>query len=399
MTPPRRSGWRRILTLFTLATFIEVIAYGQLAAFTPLHLPRLGVAPEDVAVAVGAISAGSSLFGILFLPFWGVLADRYGRKPLVIRSFVATGSGLAVAALARDVWTFGFARGLTALNLGNSGLMMTTLQETAPATRMGFAFGVVNGAGPLGATIGPLIGGPLVDRVGFAPVLALDAFALAAVVGALAVGYRDGYVPSPARVPILRSALDGLGLIRRSPRLRALFPALLVLFSGWMLTFIYLPLVVERIHGDTDLGTAVGVTLGVQGLVTLVASPLIGAVADRAGHWRTLYVVGCAEAVLWLLPWTLRDYWPFVIAAAVVGGMGSGVFSLSFNVLAASTTDAARARVMTFAYLPLNLGFIVGPGIGTIIARGDPFAIFPAATVLGLAGVAAVAFAARRPIA
>jgi MFS family permease len=388
-----------MLTLFTLASFIEVIAYGQLAAFTPLHLPKIGVAPDDVPAAVGLIAVGANVFGVLFLPFWGVLADRYGRKPLIIRSFVATGSGLAIATFARDVWTFGFARGLTALNLGNSGLMMTTLHESAPAARLGFAFGVVNGAGPLGAFLGPLLGGPLVDRYGFNLVLGIDALLLTGVVLGLTFGYRDGFTPTPARPPILGAAFQGLALIWRSPRLRALFPALLILFAGWLLTFTYLPLVVERIHGDDGVATAVGIALGASGLVTLLASPAIGAIADRLGHWRVLYVAAILDAGLWLVPWVTRDYWPFVIAFAVVSGIGSGVFSLSFNVLAASATDAARARVMTFAYLPLNLGFILGPGLGAIIVSRDIFGIFPAATAFELAGVAAIAYAARKRVA
>ncbi len=386
-----------MLSLFTLATFVEVIAYGQLAAFTPLHLPRIGVAPGDVVRWVGPINSAANAFGLLFLPFWGVLADRFGRKPLIIRSFVATGSGLALASVAPNVWLFAFARGLTALNLGNSGLMMTTLHESAPAARLGFAFGVVNGAGPLGATLGPLLGGPLVDRFGFAPVLALDAALLVAVVLLLTLGYRDAFVPSPRQPAVLSSAFEGLRLIWRSPRLRTLFPALLLVFSGWMLTFIYLPIVVASIHGGADLATAVGIALGASGLVTLIASPSIGALADRLGHWRTLFVSAAFGGVLWLLPWAIRDYGPFVAANAIASGIGSGMFSLSFNVLAASATDTARARVMTFAYLPLNLGFIVGPGIGALIAAGDPFSIFPAACGLQLAGLAALAYASRRP--
>jgi MFS family permease len=395
---PKPSGWRRMLTLFTLATFIEVIAYGQLSAFTPLHLPKIGIAPDDVPMAVGLISAGVNLFGLLFLPFWGVLADRFGRKPLIIRSFAATGAGLAVAAAAQNVWLFTLGRALNSLNLGNSGLMMTTLHESAPAARLGFAFGVVNGAGPLGAFIGPLVGGPLVDRYGFNLILAIDAALLAGVVLGLTFGYRDAFVPSRDRPPIMRAALDGLRIIWSSPRLRALFPALLVMFSGWMLTFVYLPLVVQRIHGDDGVGTAVGIALGASGLVTLLASPAIGAIADRFGHWRVLYIAAVADGMLWLVPWLTREYWPFVVAFALVSGIGSGVFSLSFNILASSATDAARARVMTFAYLPLNLGFIVGPGLGAFIVTRDVFGIFPAATVLELAGVLLLAYAARRSV-
>lgn len=387
-----------MLSLFTLATFVEVIAYGQLAAFTPLHLPRIGVPPSDVAAAVGAIAVGANLFGLCFLPFWGVLADRFGRKPLIVRSFVATGSGLALAALARNVWVFGLARGLSALNLGNSGLMMTTLQERTPRRRIGLAFGILNGAGPLGATIGPLLGGPLVDRFGFAVVLALDAALLAAIVLLLSFGYRDAYVPTPERPPVMRAAFDGLALIWRSPRLRLLFPALLILFSGWMLVFIYLPLAVERIHGDDGLATAVGIALGAQGVVTLAAAPLVGAIADRFGHWRVLFAAASVDAVLWLVPFATRDYWPFVIAVAAVAGLGSGVFSLSFNVLSASASDRARARVMTFSYLPLNLGFVLGPALGALVVRADPFAMFPLASALALCGTAALGLAARQPV-
>jgi MFS transporter, DHA1 family, multidrug resistance protein len=396
---PKPSGWRRMLTLFTLASFIEVIAYGQLSAFTPLHLPKIGVAPEDVPVAIGLISAGVNVIGLMFLPFWGVLADRFGRKPLIIRSFAATGAGLAVAAVARNVWFFTLGRGLNSLNLGNSGLMMTTLHESAPAARLGFAFGVVNGAGPLGAFIGPLIGGPLVDRYGFNLVLGVDAVLLAGVVLGLTFGYREAFVPSRERPPIMRAAFEGLRIIWSSPRLRALFPALLVVFAGWLLTFTYLPLVVQRIHGDDGLATAVGIALGASGLITLAASPAIGAIADRFGHWRVLYIAALIDGSLWLVPWLIRDYWPFVVAFGVVSGVGSGVFSLSFNVLASSATDAARARVMTFAYLPVNVGFIAGPGLGALIVSRDVFGIFPAATAFELAGVLLLAFAARRRIA
>ncbi len=387
-----------MLVLFSLASFVEVIAYGQLLAFTPLHLPRIGVAPRDVPFWVAVITAGASLVGVGFLPFWGALADRYGRKPLIIRSFAATGSGLAVAALATNVWTFLLARGLTALNLGNSGLMMTTLAESAPAARIGLAYGILNGAGPLGALIGPLVGGPLVDRYGFPFVLAIDAVLLGGVVLMLTLGYRDGYERPAGTPPLLRSAFGGAALLWRSPRLRWLFPALLCFFSGGMLLLTYTPLVVARIHTGPDLATAIGLVLGAGGVVTLVASPGIGALADRFGLRRTYFSAGILATLLWLLPWAARGYVPFLIGWALANGLGSGPFSLSFNLISRSTTDATRARVMTFAYLPLNLGLVVGPVLGGAVAASDPFLIFPAAIVLQLVGLALVALALRRPL-
>ena len=73
------SGWVRMTILFTIAGFFEVAAYGQITAFTPLYLPQLGVELSAVPFWVGAITSFSSVVGLPFLPFWGALADRYGR--------------------------------------------------------------------------------------------------------------------------------------------------------------------------------------------------------------------------------------------------------------------------------------------------------------------------------
>ena len=387
-----------MLVLFSLASFVEVVAYGQLNAFTPIYLPRIGVAAADVPFWVGAITAGANVLGVLFLPFWGVLADRYGRKPLIIRSFVATGAGLAVASLARNVWMFTLGRGFTALNLGNSGLMMTSLAEVAPAARLGLAYGILNGAGPLGALLGPLAGGPLVDRFGFAAILTVDAALLVGVVLMLTFGYRDPYARPAAPPPILASALGGIALLWRSPRLRWLFPGLLTVFAGWMTILIYTPLVVARLATGPDVATAIGLVLGAGGLVTLLVSPATGALADRFGLTRTYFAVGLVSSFAWLLPLTAHEYLPFLVTWAIANGLGSGIFSLSFNVLTASTTAGTRARVMTFAYLPLNLGFVVGPALGSVVASADPFRVFPMAVVLELIGLALVAIALRRPL-
>ena len=384
--------------LFTIAGFFEVAAYGQITAFTPLYLPRLGVELSAVPFWVGAITSFSSIVGLPFLPFWGALADRYGRKPLIIRSFVAAFTALAFTVVAPNVWVFTFARAVQSLGLGNTGLILATLAERTPPGRIAFAFGIVNGANPLGGFIGPLVGGPVMDRFGFPTLIAADAAIMMIVVAMLAFGYRDGFVPKARNGSLLRMAGDGILLIIRSPRLRALFPALFLLFAGWMLAFIYVPLVVARLYTGADPATAVGIVLGAGGLGIFLASPVIGAIADRFGKARTLFV-GCAVlAAVWSLPFFTRELVPFTIAWTVVNGLAAGLFSVSFTMLSASATDETRGRVMTFAYLPTNIGFVIGPGIGSVVASVDVFLVFPTAAVLTALGLAAVIYAWRQPV-
>jgi DHA1 family multidrug resistance protein-like MFS transporter len=344
------------------------------------------------------ITSLANLAGVPFLPFWGALADRFGRKPLIVRSFVVAFVALLIAAIAPNVWIFTFSRAFQSLGLGNTGLMLATLAEHAPANRTGLAFGLVNGANPVGAFLGPLVGGPIVDRVGLPPLLALDAVVIGIVMALLVFGYRDAFVPRRTGEPLLVMAWAGVMLIVRSPRLRALFPAYFVLFSGWLMAYIYIPLIVPRVYAGPDPASVIGYVLGAGGIVTLIATPIIGAIADRAGHWRTLFVGSAVMCVLWLLPYFARDIVALGVLWAIANGVVSGVFSVSFSVLSSSATDRTRGRVMTFGYLPGNMGFVIGPAIGTVVASADVFLVFPAAAALTALGLGAVVYASRQPV-
>ncbi|MBW8012084.1 MAG: MFS transporter [Chloroflexi bacterium] len=381
-----RDSWIWLLALFTLAGFVETIFYSQMLAFTPLYLPKLGVDEADIVAMVGAITAISNAVGIPFLPFWGALADRYSRQPIIVRSFVILLISGSIGFAAQSVWVFVAARAITGFALGNSGLMLTTLSERAPQARMGLAFSIMNAAAPIGAFVGPLIGGPIVDRWGFPTLLVIDSVMMVFVILGLIFGYRDDF-EGRDRGPILRMAFDSVGIIWQSRRLRALFPALFLLFGGWMMAFTYVPLVIEELYQGEELATAVGLVLGAGGITTLILSPILGILADRFGYWRVLFSGAVAAVLLWPLPALTSDLFIFGIAWAVVNGVISSVFAISFTILSLSATREVRGRVMSFAYLPVNVGFMIGPAIGSLITSKSIFGVFPAAAVFTTLGI------------
>lgn len=394
-SPP--TSWIWLLGLFSIAGFVETVFWGQMSAFTPIFLPHLGIPQASVAAWTGAIAAVSGALGLPLLPFWGALADRYARQPIIVRSFAVHMLAGALCILAGNVWVFVLGRAVMSFALGNSGLMMTTLAERAPADRQGFAFSVMNAAPPIGAFLGPLLGGPIVDSHGFRALLAIDVALLLAVVLALSVGYRDAY-RGKATGSLVGMALESVQMVLRSPRLRALFPALFVVFAGWMLALTYIPLAVAALYSGKSPGTAVGIVLGAGGLAAFVCSPVMGALADRVGHWRTLFAGAGVEVALWPLPALAHDLVAFALTWALISGVASGVFALSFAVLSSSVAAAARGRIMSFSYVPVNLGFAIGPAIGGIVTRGSIFAVFPVAAILTALGVGALAFASRQAV-
>jgi DHA1 family multidrug resistance protein-like MFS transporter len=393
--PPSTESWIRILVLFTLAGFVEAMFYGQVGSFTPLYLPKLGISPDQVAYYTGLIVSVSGLVGIPFLPFWGALADRYSRQPVIIRSFVAHFIAAILAILASNVWVFLLARTVMNLSLGNSGLMMTTLSERAPANRQGLAFSIMNSAAPVGVFVGPLLGGPIFDLWGFRALMGVDALLMLIVILSLLFSYKDSY-RSNLRQPLTSMAVDSLRIISHSPRLRTLFPAMTILFAGWMLAFTYVPLAVTALYSGPNEGQVVGLVMGIGGLLALLLSPLLGALADRFGLWRVLLISAIIEVLLWPVPALVTGLSGLGISWTILNGVASAVFALSFSLLAQSASQEVRGRVMSFSYLPVNIGSIVGPAIGSYITRGSIFTVFPVAAALTALGVTALWYAHRQ---
>ncbi len=391
--------WIKLLVLMTSASLIETVFYSQLLAFTPLYLPQLGVMdPERILLLVGLITAASNGVGIPFLPLWGALADRYARKPIILRSYLVLLLSAAMAFFTRSLWMFFLARSLTGFALGNSGLMMTSLAERVPANRIGLAFSIMNSAAPIGAFLGPLTGGWIFDLYGFRTLLAINVIVLTLVTLALAFGYEDEYSGDAKREgSIAQMAWQSLRLIWDSRRLRALFPALFLLFGGWMLAFTYIPLVIGELYRGPEQGAIIGVVIGASGLTTLVLAPLLGALSDRHGSWRVLFVGSAIALILWPLPFWIRELIPFAVLWSILNGVVSAVFALSFTVLSGSTQTAIRGRVMSFAYMPVNVGFMVGAAVGTRITQASLFNIFPAAALFTLFGILLLRIAHRHP--
>jgi len=390
-----RASWIWVLFLFTFAGFLETVFWGHLNAFTPIYLPHLGVAKQELAFWVGASVAIAGAVGIPFLPLCGALADRYSRQPIIVRSFFAHLVAGLLALLAGNIWIYVIARSIQSLSLGNSGRMMTTLSESVPSGRVGLAFSIMNSASPVGAFVGPLLGGPVVDSLGFRSLLAVDVGLMALVILALSRGYRDWFQAQDEGA-LLSMALGSLEVISRSHRLRALFPALFLLLAGWQLSFTCVPLLVTRLCGGSHPATTVGVVMGAGALLTLLISPILGAAADRLGHWKVLLHAALVEVFLWPIPGLASSFLSFDVAWTALNGVASSVFALSFSVLSGSVASEGRGRVMAFAYLPLNLGTALGPGLGSVITRIGLLAIFPTSAVLTGCGILVLILAQRQ---
>ena len=102
----------------------------------------------------------------MLAPFWGRLADRYGRKIMVERSLVSFVVVMAAMAFVTRPWQVFALRAVQGLFAGYGALTLAMAADSAPRDRMAYAIGYVQTAQRLGPAIGPIVGGAVAQLVG-----------------------------------------------------------------------------------------------------------------------------------------------------------------------------------------------------------------------------------------
>ena len=160
-------SWRWNLAAVTVASFTGFMGFTIVMPFLPLYFRELGVTDlGEIALWSGASIGVTPAATALMSPFWGRLADRYGRKVMVERSLVCFVIVLTVMSRATEPWHVLALRVVQGIFGGFGPLTLTMAADSAPRDQMGSAIGTVQSVQRLGPAIGPAVGGILAPVFG-----------------------------------------------------------------------------------------------------------------------------------------------------------------------------------------------------------------------------------------
>ena len=313
--------WKRTLWAMVGIQFVMTAAFSMLSPIMPLFLPVLGVSSAGAVALWAGILAGTTSFVAAFAsPLWGRLADRHGRKLMLLRSSIAVGVFAALMGAATNVWQVFACRALMGVFAGFSSTAIALVASQAPEERLGFALGWLSTGQLVGSLVGPLIGGVLADATGSyripfyctaATILVSTAFVW--------FGVRERFVPV-AQGRGGRALLSSLIAVACSPGLLPLFFVLLMAQFGVRTVQPVVTLFVQELVGyRPDLATLSGIAFSITGLANIVAAPFLGNKSDKIGYRRVL-LIALLGASLTTLPQAFADnYWIFTAQRFAVG--------------------------------------------------------------------------------
>jgi MFS family permease len=393
-------GWRSLLVAYAITSTVEALGVSQIFAYLPLRLREIGLPEAEIPAFTGIFTSLIFVFGILLVPFWGVWADKYSRRAVIVRSAIVEAIVFAGVAVAQEPWQLAAALLLTGLQLGNTGVMLAALRDVTPPGRIGTMSALFGATGPIGFAIGPVIAGLMIDGMGLTlpHVFWVSAALSAAIVVVLLVGTREvrpEVVPAGRVVELARNAVLG---VLRDRGVRRLFIIFGVAILANQMYRPFLPILVEGIFGSgAGLASAIALVTGTAALVGAFVSPVSGPIGDRIGFRPVLSasLIG-GGIVVALMPLAPAVGW-LALLAAVYAALQAAVQAMMFGLIATEAPPERRSATLNLVLLPLYVAGIIGPSLGALVAAGTGVeGVFPAAGVVFLLGGLGIAGVLRR---
>jgi DHA1 family tetracycline resistance protein-like MFS transporter len=401
--PARPTRNASIGTLF-LTVFIDLLGFGLVIPFLPGLARRLG-AGDFVATMPGAVY---SIMQFFFIPIWGRLSDRLGRRPVLLWSIAATSVGMALVGLAPSLLLLLAARAFSGIATANIAVAQAYVADVTPPEHRARGMGIIGIAFGLGFIFGPFLGGwlaqfPVFGREGFLP--AFVAAGLAAVNFLLALRTLPESLPPERRGKQVRRAVPlDLAAIRAAiavPGIGAAVAvnfAMVLWFAGMEQTFNLFTM-----DGFGMSTAATGRIFAIVGVVgAIVQGGVVRRLAPRVGEARLVYWGLGIQAAAFALLGVSSDFGQLGVlalyASAGLIALGNGLTTPSLPAFASrratvTTQGVTLGALQSAAALARAAGPLVG---GALYAAIDPRAPYLAGA-LGLAAAGVLAVARLRP--
>jgi DHA1 family multidrug resistance protein-like MFS transporter len=396
-------GWNVTLYAVWAGELLALVGFSSRVPFLPFYLGDLGVSDvSGQALWSGAINAAGAAAMAITAPIWGLLADRYGRKPMLLRGLFGGAGVVVLMGFANAPWQLLGLRVLEGALTGTVAAATALVATSAPKRRLGYALGMVQTAVFAGAAAGPLFGGFAYDRIGPRATFVLAGAMLFCGGVTVALLARERFT----RVATHAMTDEGQGRWRRF-RTSGAF-----LFTSAMLTMLgaifavrliavamqpIIPLFVQQLSpDDPHVATVAGIVLGSAGFTSAFAAAYFGRLGDRTGHRRVLAISLLGAGLVYLPMAFVRDPWQLALLQALMGVAAGGLIPSANALIAHLTPVERRGAIFGLTAAISAVGGFIGPLVGAFLATSLGFrATFIASGTLLLAVAAMVIWSAE----
>ena len=359
-------SWKDNLRIAWLGSFLTGACISLVVPFMPIFVEQLGVEPSQVTFYSGLAISVSAISAACVSPLWGILADRYGRKPMMIRAGLAMTITMGGLAFVPNVYWLLALRLLNGVFTGFVPNATALIASQVPKDKSGYALGTLSSGVVAGTLTGPFVGGMIAEVFGIRNVfLMVGGFLfLAAILTIFFI--KEDFQPVPKEKALPTKEL--FTSVKYPYLLFNLFATSFVIQVAAQSVGPILALYIRDLGQNENLLFVSGLIVSSMGLSSMMSSGVMGRLGDKVGNHRLLIVAQAYSALIYLLcanastPLELGIY-------RFLFGLGTGALVPGINaLLSRMTPKAGISRVFAFNQVFFYLGGVIGPLAGSAVA-------------------------------
>lgn len=360
--------WKKNLMIAWLGCFFTGSSMSLVMPFIPVYIEQLGTSPEKITFFSGLAISVTALAAAIVAPVWGHLADRKGRKVMMIRAAAGMTITMGSLAFVPNVYWLLFMRFFNGILSGYIPNATAMIASQAPKEKSGWALGTLATGGVAGSLIGPLIGGALAEWFGMANVFIITGVVLFITTLLTIFFVKEDFTPlSKNNFVTTREIFDKIG---HKSILLGLFATTLILQIGVTSISPILTLFIRTLtHNSENVLVVSGLIVSVAGISALISAPFLGKLGDHIGNHNVL-ILGLFLAFICYIPMAYVQT-PFQLGILrFMLGFSTGALMPSINTLIGKITPSEGvSRIYSYNQMCSNLGQVLGPLVGSLVAN------------------------------
>ena len=359
-------SWKENLRVAWFGSFLTGASISLIVPFMPIFVEQLGIEGDQVAFYAGLAISVSAVSAALVSPIWGILADKYGRKPMMIRAGLAMTITMGGLAFVPNIYWLLFLRLLNGVFTGFVPNATALIASQVPKDKSGAALGTLSTGVVAGTLTGPFVGGLVAEIFGIRNVfLLVGTFLFLAAILTIFFIKEDFQPVAKEKAIPTKEVFSSF----KYPRLLAnlFLTSFVIQFSAQSIGPI-LALYVRDLGQSENLLFVSGLIVSSMGFSSMMSAGVLGKLGDKVGNHRLLVVAQIYSVIIYLLcahatsPLQLGLY-------RFLFGLGTGALIPGVNALLSKMTPKSGiSRIFAFNQVFFYLGGVIGPMAGSAVA-------------------------------
>ena len=354
--------WGKNLLVCWFGCFATAAGLSQIAPVLPLYIEHLGVQSIEEIEQWSGIS-----FGVTFIimaiasPIWGQAADRYGRKPMLLRASLGMAIVITCMGFAQNVYQLVGLRLIQGAVSGFVSASITLIATQAPKERAGWALGTLSTGAVGGMLLGPLIGGYLAETWGFHSVFfSTGAFLMIAFMLSLLFVQED-FKPPTNKVLSFHEVWD---LLPNPSIMITMFVTTFILQLALLSIEPIITVYITQLHVTNHVVLISGMVFAASGFGNMMAASKLGKISDRIGPQKVMLMALIVAGLLFIPQAFVTNPWQLMGLRFLLGIAAAGLLPSINTLIMRNTPNAITGRAFGYNQSAQFLGSFAGSILG-----------------------------------